>query len=138
MEYGPAQQLIEEYIQKNWVATACQFDNVPFNSDLYEEFSRCTIVFGEGLARTVTKGNYRQTGVMFFSIFVKPATGTARMNELLDAAVSLFVSAVIYPALPLVKPVVKFKVPSLYRNFKEQDGWVMAQASCPFYYDLEL
>lgn len=49
----------------------------------------------------------------------------------------MYNNAVIYAQDPLEAPVVKMFEPSMYSDTKERDGWIMAQMSCPFYYDLE-
>jgi len=140
MQYDVAQKIIEDFVSSGWTAfsdpTALQYDNVAFNSDLYEEYARCTVVFGEGLARTVTVGCYRQTGVLMFSVFTKPATGTERLNKLAARAADMVKSARARPQLPAVSPTVVFKVPTIHRDLNEKLGWVMAQVSCPFYYDI--
>lgn len=140
MQYDVAQKIIEQYVAAQWATfvdkTEIQFDNVAFNSDLYHEYSRCSIVFGEGTARTVTAGCYRQSGVLMFSIFQKPATGTERLNKLAARAADMLKSMRARPDLPATSPTVVFKVPSIHRDLNEKLGWVMAQVSCPFYYDI--
>ncbi len=137
MKYDVAQQAIEEFVKTGWNHTDIQYDNVAFNSDMYTEFMRCTVIFGEGHKRTVTQGCYRQIGVLMLSIFTKPAIGSARQLELATLAAQMVTSVVVSPVLPLINPKVKLKVPDLFVDNKERSGWVMAQVSCPFYYDLE-
>lgn len=137
MKYDVVQQSLEEFVKTNWTATAIQFDNVAFNSDIYTEYLQCTIVFGEGFARTVTKGCYRQVGLLILSAKTKPGIGSARKLELAKLAAEMVLSVVVQPVSPLVAPAVNLKTPDLFSDNKERDGWVMAQVSCPFYYDLE-
>lgn len=138
MKYDVVQQSLEEFVVANWPHTALQFDNVAFNSDLYDEFTRCTVVFGEGLQRSVTKGCYRQPGLLILSIYTKPATGTSRVLELATLAATMMTSVIVHSTPPLDAPKVNLKVPDLFKSVKEQSGWVFAQVSCPFYYDLEI
>lgn len=140
MKYDVAQTIIEQFMTAGWNAfsdkTAIQYDNVAFNSDLYTEFARCTVIFGEGQSRAVTAGFYRQNGILMWSVFTKPAAGINRLNMLAARAADMTKSARARPQAPATDPVVKFKVPSLHRDLNEKLGWVMAQVSCPFYYDI--
>lgn len=137
MKYGPVQQSLEEFVKTNWTETAVQYDNVAFRPELYAEYLQCTIVFGEGSARTITKGCYRQVGLLLLTAKTKPGTGSARKLELAQLAAEMVVSEVVRPVSPLIAPTVNLKTPSLFNDNNERDGWVMAQVSCPFYYDLE-
>lgn len=137
MKYDVVQQSLEEFVKANWTETAIQYDNVAFNADIYTEFVRCTVVFGEGSSRAVTKGCYRQVGLLILSVMTKPGIGSARKLELANLAAEMVLSVVVQPVPPLVAPVVNLKTPDLFNDNKERDGWVMAQVSCPFYYDLE-
>lgn len=138
MKYDVVQQSLEEFVQTNWSETAVQYDNVAFNSDIYTEYMRCSIVFGDGVQRAVTAGCYRVVGLLILSSFVKPAIGTVRLMQLASIASTMVVSKIVSPAPPLPGPKVNLKVPDMYPDFKEHSGWVMAQVSCPFYYDLEI
>lgn len=138
MKYDIVQQALEAYIAANWTATDVQYDNVAFNSDLYTEYMRCSIVFGNGNQRSVTAGCYRVVGLLILSAFVKPAIGTSRLLQLASMASTMVVSKIVSPVPPAISPKVNLKVPDLYPNFTEHSGWVMAQVSCPFYYDLEI
>lgn len=135
MKFAEVQQSIEEYIKDAWSLTELTFDNIAFNSDLYEEYTRCNILFGQGKQITITAGCYRQPGVFVLSSFVKPATGRARLLELANAAATLMTGVKIHSVAPLVAPVVNLKAPDLYINDVERSGWVMAQVSSEFYYD---
>lgn len=137
MKYDVVQQSLEEFVQTNWTETAVQYDNVAFNSDIYDEYVRCNVIFGEGSSRSVIKGYYRQTGLLVLTAFTKPAIGSARKLELANLAAEMMRHVVVLPVSPLVAPAVNLKVPDLFNDSKEQSGWVQAQVSCPFYYDLE-
>jgi len=136
MMYDVVQQSLEEFVQAQWGnTTQIAYDNVEFNSELYNEFMRMNVVFGDGMSRTITQGCFRQKGLLLLSIFTKPGKGTARQLELAKQAADMVKQQEVSATLPLVAPVVKLKVPDLIRDNKERLGWVMAQVSCPFYYD---
>lgn len=137
MKYDAVQQSIEEFVKTNWTFTAIQYDNVAFNSEIYTEYLQCTVAFGEGLSRSVTKGCYRQIGLLMLTVKTKPGRGSSRKLELARRASEMVLKVVISPVSPLVAPKINMKVPDLMNDDRERDGWVMAQVSCPFYYDLE-
>ena len=137
MKYDVVQQSMEEFVKTNWTETAIQYDNVAFNSDIYTEYLQLTVVFGEGFSRTVTQGCYRQMGLLLLTVKTKPGIGSARKLELANLAAEMVISVVVQPVPPLIAPAVNLKTPDLFNDNKERDGWVMAQVSCPFYYDLE-
>jgi hypothetical protein len=137
VKYDVVQQSLEEFVQINWTYTAVQYDNIAFNSDIYHEYVRSSVIFGEGSSRSVTKGCYRQAGLLIITVFTKPAIGTARKLELANLAAEMMRHFVVLPISPLIAPAVNLKVPDLFNDPKEQSGWVQAQVSCPFYYDLE-
>lgn len=137
MKYDVVQQSLEKFVQTNWTHTAVQYDNVAFNSDIYTEYLQMTVVFGEGSARTITQGCYRQPGILLLSAKTKPGIGSSRKLQLANLAAEMVISTVVYPVPPLIAPSVNLKTPSLYIDNQERNGWVMAQVSCPFYYDLE-
>lgn len=135
MKYNVVQQSLEEFVKTNWTETAVQYDNVAFNADIFTEYVQCNIVFGEGSARTITKGCYRQVGLLILTVKTKPGLGSARKLELASIAAEMMTSVVVQPVSPLIAPAVNLKTPDLFNDSKERDGWVMAQVSCPFYYD---
>lgn len=142
MKFDVVQQSLEEYVQTNWSDTGIQFDNVAFNADLYTEYLRCTIVFGDTDQPERSNGQmslvprcYRVMGFVILDVFVKPAIGTVRMLELGTIAANLLKSKIVHAVSPLVAPAVNFQVPTLAKNTAERHGWVSAQISAPFYYD---
>lgn len=137
MKYDVVQQSLEKFVQTNWTHTAVQYDNVAFNSDIYTEYLQMTVVFGEGSPRTITKGCYRQVGLLMLTVKTKPGIGSSRKLELAKFAAEMVISTVVRPVPPLIAPSVNLKTPDLYNDNQERNGWVMAQVSCPFYYDLE-
>lgn len=116
--------------------TQVQYDNVAFNSELYTEYIRCHVAFGEALPRSLSRGCYRQTGILFISVFTKPATGSVRRLEIAGAAAEMFRSLILAPVLPDVEPTTMFLEPSMVIDNKETNGWVQVVLSIPFYYDL--
>jgi hypothetical protein len=137
MKYDVAQAAIENYIQDNWSGTV-QYDNVAFNSELYTEYLRCHVAFGEGIPRSIARGCIRQTGILFLTVFTKPGTGSQRRLELAAVAAQLVDSVVINPIAPAVDPKIQMTTPSLSADNKEANGWVQSIVSCPFYYDLRI
>jgi len=135
MKFAQVQQSIEEYIKAQWTETQVSYDNVQFNSDLYDQYLRCNILFGEGRKRTITVGCYRQIGMLMLTVFVKPAVGRARLLDLANIAATLVTDVRVGATLPLVAPVVNLKVPDLILDNTERSGWVQANVSSPFYYD---
>jgi hypothetical protein len=138
MMFDKVQTSLEAFVQTNWTATPLSFDNVAFNSDGVDEFVDCTIVFGETVKRSLPAKDYRVFGLLILTAYVKPATGAARAMTLASDLSVMVVSTAVQPVPPLVAPSVQLQNPSLYKNFREQSGWVKAQISCPFYYDLEI
>lgn len=135
MKYNLVQESLERFVRSNWTITSIQYDNVPFNSDLYTEYLQCHIAFGEGHQRTVTQGCYRQIGILMLTVKTKPGKGPTRKLTLASAASDMVRSVLVLPVAPLVAPSVYLKVPDLINDDKERYGWVSAVVSCPFYYD---
>lgn len=137
MKYDAVQQSLEEFVQAQWSETAVQYDNAPFNSDLYSEFSQFTIVFGDADKTTVTdSGCYRVIGAVIFTVCTKPAQGSQRLLELAALAADLFRSKTVLPIAPLVAPGIVLKTPSLFKDLQERSGWVRAELTTPFFYDI--
>lgn len=135
MKYDLIQKNLEKYVQDTWCDTAIQFDNVAFNSDLYDEYVQFTVTFGDAKKTTVTNGCYRQIGLAIFTVYQKPAQGTTRLLKLADKAASMFRSKIVRAVPVHAAPAVNLMVPDLYNDKVERDGWVRAQLSTPFYYD---
>lgn len=136
MKYDVVQQSLEEFVKSNWDLTSIQYDNVPFNSDLFTEYLQCHIAFGEGLQRTVTQGCYRQIGILMLTVKTKPGKGPTRKLFLASTAAEMVRSVLVLPVSPLVAPSVYLKVPDLMNDDKERHGWIQTLVSCPFYYDI--
>ena len=140
MKYDVVKQSLEEDFRRRWSETeleAIQFENVAFNSQMYREYVSFTVRFGEAFKRSLPVGCYRQPGIVIITVFTASGVGSARKLQLITKAAEMYVNAVIRPQDPLEAPVVNMFEPSMFDDSKERDGWVMAQMSCPFYYDLE-
>lgn len=138
MKFRDVQQSLEEFVKTNWTATALQFENMPFSADLYEEFARLNLAYGEALKRAAASGCYRVQGLLMFTLFGRAASGSNRLLTLADTACTMLASVIVSPVPPLTAPKVQMFTPSVHKDFKERDGWIFVQVSCPFYYDLEL
>ena len=136
MKYDTVQTALEKYFVDHWTETAVQFDNVAFNSELYTEYIRCHVAFGDSLPRSISRVCYRQTGLLNISVFTKPASGSQRRLEIATAAAEMFRSIVVAPVAPAVEPKTNILEPSIVIDNKEANGWVQAVLSFPFYYDL--
>lgn len=132
MKYAEAQQAIETRLQAVWSHTALQFENQPFNTDLYEEFTRATIQFGDTFLRSLGSTCHRTVGILFLDFFVRPGVGSFRLTELANLAVDYLIGQTTG-----ADPVINFLEPSLSKNYAEQTGWVSAQLQVTFYFDTE-
>lgn len=138
MKFAEAQQSIEEYVKSQWGnASPIAFEDVASNSDLYEEYVSLVVQFGESMQTSVTKGHYRVPGLVIVTVYTRPDAGSVRKLELANAAADMLVSKLILPTPPLDAPAIYCKVPSVAKDLRQLDGWVRAQVSCPFYYDVE-
>lgn len=137
MKYHIVQKALETFVKTNWTVTAIQYDNVAFNSEIYTQYISCNIVFGEGVSRTITRGCYRQFGLLIITIYTKSSTGSNNRLTLAAAVVTMLTHKEVPPITPDTTPIVSLKVPSLHSDNSEKSGWVRTQVSCPFYYDLE-
>lgn len=141
MKYDVVKQSLEQFVTTNWPTAAgsptpaLQYDNVDFNSQLYTEYAQLTVRFGDSVKRSLPVGCYRQFGMVIFTIKTKPGRGSARKLQLASAASGMLTDAIVLPVTPLVAPTVNLKETDLFDDTRERDGFVMAQVSCPFYYD---
>lgn len=136
MKYEVVQTALETFLVNNWTETAVQYDNVAFNSEIYTEYIRCHVAFGEALPRSISRGCYRQTGLLMISVFVKPSSGSQRKLEIASAAAEMLRSIVVAPVAPATDPKTNILEPTIVSDNKESNGWVQAVLSFPFYYDL--
>lgn len=135
MKYAVVSESLERFVKDNWTLTEIAFEDVAFNADLYSEFVKLNIQLGTGEQTSVTIGHYRQIGMIFITVHVKPGSGSARKLELADLAAQLLTSRIVQPVPPLVAPAVNLRVPDITTNIGDSNGWSRAQVSCPFYYD---
>lgn len=140
MKYDVVKRSLEQWIAAEWAAgpnTQIQYDNVAIDIANLTEYMQFTVRFGEAIKRSLPVGCYRQFGIILFSAKTKPDRGSARKLQLATLAAEILLNAVVTPVTPLVAPTVNLREPDLFDDTRERDGWVMAQVSCPFYYDLE-
>jgi hypothetical protein len=104
---------------------------------MFSEYIALNVQFGVSMFTSVTKGHYRVPGLVIVTVYTRPDAGSARKLELANLAADLLVSRLILPTPPLVAPAIYCKVPSITKDLRSTDGWVRAQVSCPFYYDVE-
>lgn len=140
MMYDLVKKNLEEFVLANWTLTpvsSIQFDNVAFNSDLFNEYVQFTVRFGESIKRSLAARCYRQMGLVILTVKTKPNQGSDRKLKLARAASEMFMNKKV-PAVPAPPaPVANLREPDLFDDTNARDGFVMAQVSCPFYYDLE-
>lgn len=140
MKYDVVKKSIEEFFIANWTmtpATSIQFDNVAFNSDLFSEYVQLTVRFGDAMKRSLAAKCYRQIGLVIVTVKTRPDQGSDRKLKLARAASEMLMNAKV-PAVPVPNvPTVNLREPEFFDDTKARDGFVMAQVSCPFYYDLE-
>jgi hypothetical protein len=137
MRFNDVQISLEQYIKDNWTATPLAFENVPLNSDLYNQFVQMHVVFGDSIQRSITNC-FRVLGLLVLSIYVRPAEGMTAALTTADQLSALLVSTEVVAVPPHTAPVVQLKTPDLHKGSKEEQGWVKVQLSCPFHYDLEI
>jgi hypothetical protein len=137
MNYATVQKLIESHLQSVLTSTALTFENQPFDTDIYNEFTRATIQFGDSVLQSLGTRCYRTIGILFLDFFVRPGVGSHRLTQLSDIATGLLVGETLNAVLPDVAPPVNIIEPSLSKNFAERTGWVSAQLRLTFYFDTE-
>jgi Bacteriophage related domain of unknown function len=138
MKYDVVTQSIQAWFATAWgTTTQVQYDNTPLEVSNLTEYVQFTIRFGESIKRSLPQGCYRQFGLVIVTVKVKPDQASQRKLNLATAAAELLLNETVQPVSPLVAPSVRMREPDLFDDTRERDGWVMAQVSCPFYYDLE-
>lgn len=133
MKYAEAQAEIQTRLQAVWTYTALQFENQPFKTDLYEEYTRATIQFGDAFLRSLGARCMRVPGILFLDFFVRPGVGSHRLAQLANLANGFFIGQSLG-----TDPVINFLEPSLSKDFAERTGWVSAQLRITFYFDTEV
>ena len=130
--FAAVQAMIEKHLQDNWSANPLVFENQPINTELFDEWTRCTIQYGNVIRKTMSGDLYRVVGVLFLSFYVRPATGINHSMVLLDNALTLLENL----ALSEVgTPTVYFLESSVTKNMSEKVGWVSSQLAYSFYFD---
>lgn len=137
MKYNEVQVSLEKLLQSLWTATPLSFENVEFNSSIYNEFVQVNVVMGEGSKRAM-QNCYRVVGLLILTVYVRPAVGLTQALTYADQLTSVLTSREVVATPPSAAPVVQLKTPDLYKGTKEENGWVKVQLSFPFHYDLEI
>lgn len=116
--------------------TAIQFENVSFDSELYEEWIELRILFGDSIKVNLGSNDYRVVGLLMIDIKLKPGRGVVRGLELANQAAVMLASKKVMPQAPLAAPAVYLRVPELYKSNVDRVEGMKYQISCPFYYDV--
>jgi hypothetical protein len=95
-------------------------------SDLFEEWLRYTIQFGDGVSTQIGGRGYRYWGIVMVQFFVKKGIGVARGVELADAVALMYREKVLFGCL--------FGVPTLVK-VPDKSEWFHVQVSAPFYFN---
>lgn len=92
MSYANIEKTIQEKLNSGWTATEIEWQNTEYEPTLGTPFIRVTIIPGSenniGLGSSTNL--YRKVGVVFFSIFVPPNTGTRQAWNLADDLTAIF------------------------------------------------
>lgn len=129
MSFSSKQTAIETYFKNQWGSTTqIEYENDAWNPDLYDEYVRFSIQFGDAVAMELGNKAFRYFGVVFVQIFVRPAVGNARMLTLADTASGLFRTTLSVTG-------VKFLVPRITKFPNSAGGWVQTQLACNFYFE---
>lgn len=136
MRYAEIQKSIEQYFSTNWTETAKTFENAPFDSEIYNEFSRLSVRFGTIERRSLGISCFRVPGVAIIQLFVRPGIGINRLVELSDTATALFMNT----AIPMdsTGDYIQFNTASLNKMAAEYNGWIQANVSITFYHDIRI
>lgn len=136
MKYADIQKSIEAYFNSNWTATEVTFENAPFETELYSEFVRLSVRFGDTVRRSIGDQCYRIPGILIVQIFVRPGIGIDRVVKLSDIVAGLFTSEQVL--MSNTGDFIQFDTPSLNKITTEYMGWIQANVSFNFYHDLRI
>lgn len=131
-------QSLEEYVQGNWDLCPVVFENEPVPDANLDYYARFTVLYG--VNRGICLGDpfeRRQVGVLYMSLFARPATGMAKLNQLSSQVSQLFLGKIIRPSIEGTAPVVNVRDPQLTTDPNAKDNWVKAVVSFDFYFDTE-
>jgi len=128
--FAEKQIALEEYVQghANMSGISLVFENSgSAPAEIYQEFVRFTLQFGDSKRMQIGGNGYRHMGVLLSQIFLREGIGVARGVEIADLISSMFRDKIV-GGVNLWVPFVT-KVP-----FSEK-GWYQIQVSTPFYFD---
>jgi hypothetical protein len=124
------QTAIEAFIQQhaNMAGLQLVFENMKSPSaEVYDEWLRFTIQFGDSRRMQIGSGGYRHPGMIMAQIFTKEGVGINRGVELADLVNSMLRDQVISGVNVWVPKVIKVPVADA--------GWHQVQVAAPFYFD---
>lgn len=123
------QTVIEQYFQTGWAdRTQIQWENTPgVNPEVFDEFVRFTLQFGDSTRMQIGGGGYRYFGLLMVQVFVKEGIGSNRGVKLADVVSDLFRDQIVSG--------VNFAVPYVTKFPNAEKGWFQTQVSTPFYFD---
>ena len=128
--FADKQTALEMFIKDhaNMAGLSLIFENVPSGeTELYDEFLRFTIQYGDSKHMQIGGNGYRHFGVLMSQIFLREGVGVARGVVLADL-VSTMLRDQVVSGVNLWVPYVT-KIP-----FSEK-GWFQLQVTTPFYFD---
>jgi len=119
---------IELRLEDNWgEETEIAFKNVEFESDDYDEWIRLTIIDGDSKQMSLEETPlHRRVGLIIIQVFVRPDTGTKRIEELAGRAADIF-RAVQFDGITCRSP--------MYREIGDAKNWFQANVETEFYVD---
>jgi hypothetical protein len=79
-----------ETIMKNWGLIPINYDNVQFDSKLYDEWARVTVASGDSFNACIGANIIRNTGLVIISLFNKQWSGSAETRDRADEVAALF------------------------------------------------
>ena len=132
MTFSTKQTDMEEFFQAIFVApydvVQRVFENMPAPSaELYDEFIRFAVLFGDSKRMQIGGGLYRYFGVCVAQIFQKEGVGVSRGATLADVISAAYRNA--------VADGVNYQVPYVTKVPFADKGWYQLQVTIPFYFD---
>lgn len=127
--FESVQTALETHIEAQLAAIAKKvYENAETPSpDLFDEWVRFSVSFGESKRLHLGTGAYRHPGILFAQIFTKQGSGINRGVEIADLITAALRDQVVSNINLLVSSVIK--VPFA------DGGWSQVQVSTPFYID---
>jgi Bacteriophage related domain of unknown function len=122
------QTAIEEFFKTGFNQSEIVFENSPSPSpDLYDDFVRLVVAFGESKRMQIGGNGYRYPGLVMVQVMCKEGVGINRGVVLADHIHNLF--------RDVVHSGINFQVPYVTKFPFAEKGWFQVQVSIPFYFD---